>query len=460
MSGMKSLLSDDDLYAMQSTDNSSFTGASSLTGDGWHAIDWRKAHRNVRRLQARIVKATQEQRWGKVKALQRLLTRSFSGKAVAVKRVTENQGKRTPGVDGICWSSPDDKQNAIESMRQHGYKAKPLRRIHIPKSNGKGKRPLSIPTMADRAMQALYLLALDPIAETTSDLNSYGFRKGRAPADAIQQCYIVLSQKTSAQWVLEGDIKSCFDQIDHQWVSTHIPLEKPILNQWLKAAYLENNQLHPTTAGVPQGGIISPVIANMTLDGMEKMLKKAFPRRKGLKVNLIRFADDFIITGHSKELLETEVKSLVSQFLVERGLTLSPHKTHITHISDGFDFLGKNIRKYNGKFLIKPSKQNVAAYLRKIRSHIRKGRQAPTEKLIATLNPVIRGWMNYHRHTVSKRTFAEVDHRVFWMLWSWACRRHSGKSRRWIRQRYFRTVGKRQWVFAADVQLEDGQTRC
>lgn len=245
-----------------------------------------------------------------------------------------------------------------------------------------------------------------------------------------------------------------FDQIDHQWLQRHIPLERPILRQWLSAKYLDNHRWHPTLAGVPQGGIISPVIANMTLDGMQKLLNHAFPTHSGCKVNLIRFADDFIITGASQTILEEQVKPLITQFLAERGLTLSAHKTHITHIETGFDFLGKNIRRYGDKLLIKPAKQSVKALLWKIRSLIKKGRQFPAEKLIAILNPVIRGWVNYHRHTVSKRTFAQVDHHIFWMIWRWACRRHPNKSKQWVKNRYFRTVGGQNWVFATDGNLE------
>lgn len=210
MAVMKQIATAVNLYTQEPQTTTSLTGASSPTGEKWHDINWRKAHQNVRRLQARIVKATQEGRQGKVKALQRLLTHSFSGKALAVKRVTENQGKRTPGVDGKIWSTPASKMAGLKSLKQHGYQAQPLRRLYIPKSNGK-KRPLGIPTMKDRAMQALYKLALDPIAETTGDPNSYGFRKERSTADAITQCFIILSQKNAAQWILEGDIRSCFD---------------------------------------------------------------------------------------------------------------------------------------------------------------------------------------------------------------------------------------------------------
>ncbi|MGB5060141.1 MAG: reverse transcriptase N-terminal domain-containing protein, partial [Candidatus Promineifilaceae bacterium] len=233
------------------------TGASSHSGEGWHAINWQQVNRNVKRLQARIVQATQEGRWGKVKVLQRLLTRSFSGKALAVKRVTENQGKRTPGIDGETWSKPVEKITAVNNLRQHGYQASPLRRVYIPKANGK-KRPLGIPTMKDRAMQALYQLALDPISETTADPNSYGFRRERSTADAIGYCFITLGRRGSAQWVLEGDIKGCFDHISHTWLLANIPMEKKVLHQWLKAGYLEAQELFPTESGTPQGGIITP----------------------------------------------------------------------------------------------------------------------------------------------------------------------------------------------------------
>jgi RNA-directed DNA polymerase len=356
-------------------------GASFHGVTDWHAIDWRSVSHNVRRLQARIVKATKEGRWGKVKALQRLLTHSFSGKALAVQRVTENQGKNTPGVDKVTWTTPQKKLNGIYSLRQQDYHPQPLRRISIPKKNGK-KRPLGIPCMKCRAMQALYLLALDPVAETTADPNSYGFRSKSSPADAIEQCFIALGRKTSPQWIFEGDIAACFDRISHEWLLTHIPMEKAILKKWLKTGYLEKNVLHPTEEGTPQGGIISPVIANMTLDGLERQLREAFPRhtkRGGQsyapKVTFIRFADDFVITGHSQGQLEHEVKPLVEQFMKERGLHLSPEKTVITHIDEGFDFLGQNVRKYKAgkqrKLLIKPSKKNVKTFLQKVRETVK-----------------------------------------------------------------------------------------
>src|SRR5712691_10352091 len=327
------------------------TGALSTETGAWHTLDWYAVHRTVRRLQARIVKAVQAGRWGTVRALQHLLTHSFSGKALAVKRVTENEGKKTPGVDGLIWDTPAKKVGAIEALRQRGYRASPLRRLYSPKNDGTNRqRPLSIPTMLDRAMQALYLLALDPIAETLGDPNSYGFRTERSTADAIEQCFTVLARKHAPQWILEGDIRACFDGLSHEWLLAHIPMDKAMLHKWLKAGFVDKHLLYPTEAGVPQGGICSPVIANLTLDGLERLLRAHDPpntkRAQRAKVNLVRYCDDFIITGSSQAVLKQEVKPLVEQFLRVRGLELSQAKTHITPITHGFDFLGQHVRKY------------------------------------------------------------------------------------------------------------------
>ena len=230
------------------------TGALSHATVAWHTINWYAIHRTVRRLQARIVKAVQAGRWGKVRALQHLLTHSFSGKALAVRRVTENDGRQTPGVDGILWDTPAKKTRALEELRQRDYRAQPLRRIYIPKTGSTNRwRPLSIPTMHDRAMQALYLLALDPIAETLGDPNSYGFRKERAPADAMEQCFNVLARRHAPQWILEGDIRACFDAFSHAWLGAHMPMERAILQKWLKAGFMDKHVLSPTETGYRKG---------------------------------------------------------------------------------------------------------------------------------------------------------------------------------------------------------------
>jgi RNA-directed DNA polymerase len=315
-------------------------------------------------------------------------------------------------------------------------------------------------------MQAVYLLALDPIAETKADPNSYGFRTHRAPADAIEQCFIALAKQASPQWVLECDIRACFDEISHEWLLAHIPMDKGMLRKWLSAGFMDKHMLHPTEAGTPQGAICSPVMANTTLDGLEARLRTAFPRYVWNghhlacpKVNLCRFADDFVITGATKELLEHEVKPLVEAFLRERGLELSPEKTKITHIKDGFDFLGQQIRKYHGKLLIKPSKKSVKALLRKVRTVIRNNKSASAGTLICQLNPIIRGWAMYHRHGVSSVVFQSVDHAIFQALWRWAKRRHPNKGVRWVKTRYFHTIDNRNWIFTGEVRDSKEQPR-
>lgn len=421
----------------------------------WHRIDWAHCHRAVRRLQARIVKATKEGRWNKVKALQWLLTHSLSGKVIAVKRVTENHGKKTPGVDGETWNTPVAKMAGALSLKRRGYRAQPLRRVHIPKASG-GQRPLGIPTMKDRAMQALHLLALEPVAETAADANSYGFRSHRSVADAMEKVHTFLAWKRSAQWVLEADIKGCFDHISHDWLMRYVPMDKRLLRQWLKSGYLERRNLFPTESGTPQGGIISPTLANMVLDGLEGVIQAVIPattrRGKAAKINFLRYADDFIVTGASQAILEAEIKPAIETFLAKRGLWLSSEKTMVTHIDDGFDFLGFHVRKYSGTLLIKPSKAGVKRLLHKVREIVNAHKGARQVVLIGLLNPIIRGWANFYRHKVSKVTFSKVDHAIWQMLWKWAKRRHPKNGLRWIKEKYFVTRGPRRWVFAGRAE--------
>ncbi|CAM5421871.1 group II intron reverse transcriptase/maturase [Sphingobium scionense] len=435
-------------------------GAASGGEIQWSKIDWVHVHQTVRRLQVRIAKSVREGRRGKARALGWLLTHSLSGKALAVKRVTENQGKRTPGVDRIIWDRPGKRVRGMLSLVRRGYRPQPLRRVYIPKANGK-LRPLGIPTMKDRAMQALHLLALLPIAETTADPNSYGFRPKRGSRDAAEQCYKALRLSGAAQWVLDADISGCFDNISHDWLIANVPMDKAVLRKWLESGFMQDGELFVTVAGTPQGGIISPTLANMTLDGMERMLKVRYgprrPDRQRSLVHLIRYADDFVITARSQDQL-VEAKAMIEGFLKDRGLTLSEEKTKIVHIEEGFDFLGWNVRKYDGKLLIRPARKNVLAFMRKVRAIIRDAIGRTQENLIGHLNPVIRGWANYHRNQVAKDTFQKVDHAIWRLLWRWACRRHSNKPRRWVKARYFAREGARDWVFRAEARDDAGSS--
>jgi len=433
--------------------------ASSHRPIDWVSIDWKRVQRNVRAMQIRLAKASKEGDWRRVKSLQRWLPRRFSAKVLAVKRVTENQGKRTAGVDGQLWDTPSQKFAAIARLEKRRYQSLPLRRVYIPKANRK-ERPLGIPTMRDRAMQALHLLALDPVLETMSDANSYGFRKSRSTADAMSQIFLQTSRKISAQWVLDADIEGFFDHINHDWMITNICMDKGILRKWLKAGVVDRAQLLATTAGTPQGGIISPALANWTLNGLEAELTRYLQGRFGiektkkLKIGVVRYADDFVLTGISQEFLETEIKPWIETFLAQRGLRLSAAKTRIVHIDKGFDFLGWNFRKYKEKLLIKPSKKNVKTFYEKLRKTVAANLGSKQADLIRLLNPMLRGWAQYHRPVVAKQTFSRIDHLLFWRLMRWAKRRHPRKGAEWIRKKYWRSVGERNWVFAADVEIK------
>ncbi|MEA0989011.1 group II intron reverse transcriptase/maturase [Pseudomonas aeruginosa] len=415
----------------------------------WHQIDWCRVQRTVRAMQIRIAKACKNSNWRKVKALQRMLTRSTSARLLAVRRVTENQGNKTAGVDGKRWTTPQSKWNAAHDLERRGYRASPLRRVFIPKANGT-QRPLGIPTMRDRAMQALYLMALSPVAETVGDPNSYGFRPERSTADAMGQLYGCLCRKRSSRWVLEADIRGCFDHINHAWLLRYVPMDKDVLKKWLRAGIVHKGTLQATGEGTPQGGVISPTLANLTLDGLESQLRKylGITRARRLKVNVVRYADDFVITAESPEVLEEEVRPWVEQFLALRGLELAPEKTRIVSIDQGFDFLGWNFRKYGEKLLIKPSQKNVRAFYSKVRKIIQGHHGDSQDRLIHRLRPVLRGWAQYHQPVVAKATFHRLDAKIWYLLWRWARRRHQKKGARWVRERYFHTLGARRWEFA------------
>lgn len=424
----------------------------------WKSIDWKKAEAEVSRLQARIAKATQEKKWNTVKRLQYLLSHSYYAKALAVRKVTTNKGNHTPGIDKELWNTPAVKMRNVLILTDKGYKAKPLRRVFIEKPGKKKKRPLGIPCMYDRAMQALYALALDPVSETTADEKSFGFRRGRSAQDACEYIFTALSRRTSPEWVLEGDIKGCFDHISHDWLIDHIPMDKSVLKQFLKAGFVFQNELFPTDEGTPQGGVISPILANMALDGMQKVLSDRFHTNRlgkidlrfknAHKVNLVRYADDFIVTAATKEIAE-EAKEIIRGFLCTRGLELSEEKTLITHVDDGFDMLGWTFRRFKEKLIVKPSKKSVKALNASLHNTVlERGKAWRQEDLIRVLNRQLRGWANYHQSVCAKDAFSRTDHILYEMLWRWAKRRHPQKNRKWITANYWYSKGLRNWVFS------------
>ena len=424
----------------------------------WKSIDWKKAEAEVSRLQARIAKATQEKKWNTVKRLQYLLSHSYYAKALAVRKVTTNKGKHTPGIDKELWNTPAVKMRNVLILTDKGYKAKPLRRVLVEKPGKKKKRPLGIPCKYDRAMQALYALALDPVSETTADEKSFGFRRGRSAQDACEYIFTALSRRTSPEWVLEGDIKGCFDHISHDWLIDHIPMDKSVLKQFLKAGFVFQNELFPTDEGTPQGGVISTILANMALDGMQKVLSDRFHTNRlgkidlrfknAHKVNLVRYADDFIVTAATKEIAE-EAKEIIRGFLCTRGLELSEEKTLITHVDDGFDMLGWTFRRFKEKLIVKPSKKSVKALNASLHNTVlERGKAWRQEDLIRVLNRQLRGWANYHQSVCAKDAFSRTDHILYEMLWCWAKRRHPKKNRKWITANYWYSKGLRNWVFS------------
>ena len=394
--------------------NEEISCAASNTIDAWEDIDFSKAENYVKKLQKRIAVAFSNDDFDKMTYLQHTLIHSFYAKALAVRTVTSNKGKSTCGIDNVLWDTPEKKLQAVYELNRRGYKSKPLKRIYIPKTNG-DKRPLSIPTMKDRAMQTLYKFTLEPIAEVTGDENSFGFRKNRSAKDAVIKCIAILSENSN-QWVLKADIEACFDNISHEWVLKHIPLDKKVLYQFLKSGYLEEVLYHSTDKGIPQGGSISSVICNMVLDGIECRLINKF----GKDGHMIRYADDIIIVADSFSFLVQSIVPELNSFLNDRGLRLSSKKTKVVHISNGFDFLGCRIYRRQNQIISVPLRKNVDSLIDKINKELTVISDRELDDLSYdeaatlgnTLKQYIRGWINYYDNIVTVQSLIKVKEKV------------------------------------------------
>jgi RNA-directed DNA polymerase len=437
-------------------------------GCDWDHIDWDQAVQYVRRLRQEIFRATKEGDLKKVRTLQRIMLRSYDNRVLAVRRVTQiNRGKNTPGVDGIVLKTPEAHGKLVDRLGSfEPWKPLPARRVYIPKADGR-QRPLGIPVILDRALQAIVKNALEPFWEAKFEDSSYGFRPGRGCHDAIERIFNLGSAKGHRRWVLDADIKGAFDNIDHDKlleVIGNFPARE-LIRQWLKAGYMEGGVFHDTDSGTPQGGVISPLLANIALHGMEAALGIKYRLIKNRSygselrpecVGLVRYADDFVVFCHTQAEAE-EIRGKLTAWLGERGLVFSPDKTRIANLDDGFDFLGFNVRQYRVtnsstgyRLLIRPSKKSLKKHALKLKEIFRTYRAYPASWICSLANPVIRGWANYFRVGVSSRAFEKLDTYLFRLQKRWVVRQHPSKSWAWRRREYWgreRAGRATVWVF-------------
>ena len=499
---MKSLISHQEINGQEGQLNS------------WNDINWRKTIKIVKNLRRRIFRAKKLGQYKQLRRLQKLILKSYSNLLLSVRQITQlNSGKATSGIDKEVIKTPEDRVKLINNWKEN--KVKPVKRVYIPKSNGKKRcdpasakdasgqiprrrqtqavgpraadrrkgtptkrgnadqereraprqRPLGIPTVRDRVQQAIVKNSLEPEWEAVFEPNSYGFRPKRSCHDAIMQCYSRLNAGNADRWVLDVDLKGFFDNINHETIINLIdsfPARK-LIKDWLQAGFIDNGVKYETLKGTPQGGVISPILANIGLHGLEELITsiKLPAKARGYhrpKLGLIRYADDFVITAREKEHLETAFTTLKT-WLYEKGLKINSEKTKIVHIDEGFNFLGFNLRHYGGKLLIKPEKEKVLEFCKKLKDEINKGLGLTQVALIKKLNPILRGFANYYRSQVSKEVFSYVNHRLTNYLWKWAVRRHPLKGKKWIKDRYFHYYNGVKWTFMCEEVGRNGKTK-
>jgi len=436
----------------------------------WQLVDWKTVNKDVRNLRQRIFAASKENNLKKVGNLQKLMLRSRANWLQSIRRVTQiNKGRRTPGVDREIITTPEERVKLfywLEGLTLNEWNPPPTRRVEIPKGLDK-TRPLGIPTIRDRIIQAIVKNALEPFWEARFEMTSYGFRPGRSTHDAIEDVWLGL-RSGRRHWVLDADIKGAFDNIDHDKLMELIGLfpARFLIKKWLKAGVMVNLDLTPTEAGTPQGGIISPLLANIALHGMEEAIgvQKQYKtsQRDGKctwysgPTKVIRYADDFVVLAETAT-QAYGAQSRLQKWLAERGLTLSDEKTRIVSVEEGFDFLGFTvIRRKNAQSKkgyanhVIPSRKSVEKFKYKVREIVRRNRQKPPDKLLMELNPLIVGWAMYYRNGVSSKTFEQIDRFLWHRLWRWALRRHPNKGKKWVYRKYYQTVKGRKWTLVGD----------